>query len=350
MKTKFSQIKKILKDEPDYRYQQVLDSIFQQKIRKYSQMKLLPKEIRKKLSHNLDNEVLSLKVINKASDDQTEKYLFELQDGQKIEAVKMKFQGDTQWSSLCISSQVGCGLNCKFCATGKISLKRDLTIDEIIDQILFFYLKDEEPKNILFMGMGEPLLNPNIYEAINVLTKQKLFNIGYRRISLSTVGIIPELENFIKAFPQINIAFSLHTPFNQQRNKLMPINKKYPLNDVLEVLDNYIKEHKRKVFIEYLLMDKVNDTEKHLDGLINLINGSQLNGKAKKLRKEINYLYHVNLIRYHSSEVENTYQSSPNTDSFLKGLQEAGISSTLRQSFGKDIEAGCGQLYAEYKD
>lgn len=341
--TKFDKIEEFLnsKNEPQYRFIQIADFIFKKRVEDLGQISTLPNDLRKELKEKF-HPLLSITLIDKKEASQVTKVIFKLKDEERIETVKMNFKGE--WISLCISSQVGCGLGCLFCTTGKIGLKRNLTPDEIIDQPLYFYLKGENIHSISFMGMGEPLLNPATFIAIKSFTDKNLFGFSQRRISLSTVGIIPGLKRLIREFPQINIAFSLHTPFEQQRRKLMPISYQFPIIEVLKILDEYMKKNKRKVFLEYLMLKGVNDTPEHLKVLKKII--------LDRKRDEISHLYHVNLIRYNPSpETRNQFQSSKEEtiEYFKKKLKKSKINVTLRQSFGSNIYAACGQLYAQYK-
>ena len=344
--TIFDDIKSYLveKKEPIFRYSQIVNSVFKDKKLAFDQMNTLPLYLRKQLEDDFGS-VFRLKVIKSNQADQANKVLFGLNDGERVEAVAMDFQGvERNWQSLCISSQVGCSLKCSFCSTGAIGYKRNMSADEIIGQVLYFNNYMDNINSISFMGMGEPLLNPNIFSAIGALTNKDLFNFSQRRISVSTVGIIPALYKLITKFPQINIAFSLHSPFEEERQNLMPISKSYSIDNVMDVLDQHIMANRRKVFLAYVMLKDINDSEEHLLKLINLINS----------RKKTSKYYHVNLLPYHStllkeSELYHFKSSSRMTiNNFLNQLKNAGINVTVRQSFGEEIDAACGQLYGQY--
>ena len=192
------------------------------------------------------------------------------------------------WESFCISSQCGCNFGCKFCATGDIGLKRNLTSDEITDQILYFHLQGHSIDSISFMGMGEALANVQVFDALNVLTDPALFALSPRRLSISTIGIIPNIKKLTQNYPQVNLTFSLHSPFNEQRSELMPINERYPLSDVMDTLDEHIRVTSRKVYIAYIMLHGVNDSIEHAKEVVNLLRGRYRSGN----------LYHVNIIRY----------------------------------------------------
>lgn len=326
-------------NEPNYRYQQITDAIFHQRIKKYTEITALPQYLREAIVNNLGEQILTLKPAVQSESSQATKVLFELSDGNRIEAVRMRYKkGHT---ALCISSQVGCALACSFCSTGAIGYKRNLTSDEIVDQVLFFQQQGYDVKSISFMGMGEALLNPNTFDALHLLADNKLFNLSPRRLSVSTVGIIPGIERLTEEFPQVNLAFSLHSPFNEQRDVLVPMNRTYPMQKIIPVLDQHIRKTHRKVFIAYLVLSGYNDTPSHAKAIIDLFHD----------RHEYSHLYHVNLLRYNSAQGVPSpfYTDESGLRKFKRLLEDGGISVTARQSFGIDIDAACGQLYGQYE-
>jgi 23S rRNA (adenine2503-C2)-methyltransferase len=233
--------------------------------------------------------------------------------------------------TVCVSSQVGCPLACSFCATGTMGLKRNLDSFEIITQVLLFsrYLKDKKITNVVFMGMGEPFLNyDNVMKAIHILNDSEYFNIGSRKISISTAGIVEGIERFALEDLQVNLSISLHAPNNQLRNELMPINKKYSLEKVLISVDEYILKTKRKVMFEYLMIKGVNDS---------LSCAKEL---AKLMKKP---LYMVNLIVYNPTG-RFVPSDSRTIKKFKEYLEKEGIFTTQRYEFGRGINAACGQL------
>lgn len=325
---------------PDYRFRQITHAIFEEGIGKFESMGTIPRELRVALRERFGSDVLSIKPVAHSESEQVEKVLFELSDGRRIEAVRMKYKND--WESFCISSQAGCGLACAFCATGAIGFKRNLTPDEITDQVLYFHLLGHNIDSISFMGMGEPLANPQVFPALQNLTDKALFRLSPRRITVSTVGVIPGIRQLTEKFPQVNLVFSLHSPFNEQRNELVPLNRRYPIDDVIMALDDHIDKTHRQVSIAYLLIRGVNDTDAHAQGVISLL----------KARGPRSYLYHVNVIRYNPAVGAPREYASPDrktVDHFISALKSAGINVTLRQSFGVDVDAACGQLYARYQ-
>ncbi len=312
---------------PDFRFEQASNFIFDKFIDDWSQATTLPKKIREQLSKNIP---LKIKGECLKSDDQkTWKASIQLQDGLKIESVLMRH--DKKRNTVCVSTQAGCSVGCKFCATGKMGFKRDLSPSEIIDQVLFFARndKDEDITNVVFMGMGEPFLNyENTIKAIRILNNEKYFNIGARNISVSTVGIIEGIKKFTEEDLQVNLAISLHAPNNKLRSSLIPINKKYPIEKLMEAVDFYTEKTKRKVMIEYLFLKGVNDSRKEAYELADLLK---------------NKLCFVNLIEYNYTGMFKN-SSEGRMENFKKILNKRGVQSGIRKSFGKDIEGACGQL------
>ena len=266
-----------------------------------------------------------------SKDEKTAKAIIILKDGLKIESVLMKYSDSR--NTVCVSSQVGCALNCSFCATGKIGFKRNLEVFEIVEQVLFFarYLKKKGEKvtNNVFMGMGEPFLNyENTISAIRILNDKEGFNLGARHISISTAGILEGIKKLAEEKLQVNLAISLHAPDDDLRSKIMPINKTYPIVDVLEAVDNYIKKTKRKVMFEYLMVKDLNDSDVHAQRL------------SKLMKKP---LYLVNLILYNPTGVFKP-SSSARIKKFKEILRKKGVQVTQRYRFGQNIKAACGQL------
>ena len=329
---------------PKYRRKQILDAVCKQFIGSWGEISTLPKP----LAEALEKEIpfMSLSVVKEVESEKkdTVKVLFRTKTkvDEAVEAVLMKHDNDRR--TVCISSQAGCGMNCTFCATGQNGFFRNLTVEEMLDQVLFFcrYAKarGERVTNIVFMGMGEPFTNyDRVIEVIKLFNGKDYLNIGMRHISVSTCGVVPGIERFAKEHIQANLAISLHAPDDETRSKLMPINKAFPIERLLKSVDHYIAETRRKVMFEYLLIDGVNDSEE----------------TAKKLAKLMNKkLYHVNLIKYHATSglsrqgeaKADPFRTSPKErrDKFFDILKKAGISCTFRISFGEDIQAACGQL------
>ena len=324
---KLELLSEILKLEPAYRQKQISKAIFCDLISNWNEATVLPIVLREKLNKLFSLEIESEIVEGKDA----KKALVTLFDGLRIETVLIE-HGDNR-NTVCVSSQVGCAMGCKFCATGKLGFKRDLTAGEIINQVLLFarLLKRQNRKisNVVVMGMGEPFLNyDNVLEAIKILHDPNGFNLGARHFSISTCGIISGIEKLSNEKLQINLAISLHAPNDKLRTSLMPIGKEYSINKILSAVDEYIAKTNRRVMFEYLLIDKVNDTEECVRELIVL------------MKKP---LYMVNLICYNETGV--FASSKPQTvRRFMNSLEKAGVGVTLRHSFGNEFEAACGQL------
>lgn len=319
-----------------YRVDQILHAIFQQRIGEYRRMTVLPTAMRDKLTERLGPTVCRIVAITTRSHNQVEKALFRLLDGHRVETVALRYRKG--WSSFCLSSQCGCGFGCAFCATGTLGLMRNLSAEEITDQVLHFYLAGHNLDSISFMGMGEALANPNLAQALDWLTDASLFGLSQRRITLSTIGIVPGIQWLTQKYPQINLAFSLHTPFDRQRSALMPINRKYSLHTVVAALDEHIHATRRKVFLAYTLLGGVNDSDAHVNALVNLIQS----------RGALGRLYHVDLIPFHPDRMGTRFAppGQHRLQEVRKKLHESGIHATIRAQFGSDIGAGCGQLCA----
>ena len=333
----------IRSNEPSYRRNQVFGAIYKGFVRTYSEITVLPKELRTTLSDKLEGEVSSLRIVSEISDSQSQKVLFETRDKERTEAVLMKFKANKdrrdEHESLCISSQSGCAMGCKFCATGTIGFRKNLTTDEIIDQILYFLRESNKIDSVSFMGMGEPLVNPNIFEALKVITDKDKLGFSQRRISVSTVGIVPGIKRLQEEFPSVNLGFSLHSPFLEQRLALMPITRVYLIKDVMSALKEYVEETNKRVLIAYVLLADVNDTLDHARTLARLI----------KSQGAKNYLFEVKLIRFNPGSTTEHFErpATARIRAFQRVLNDFGIKNTLRQSFGLGISAACGQLCAE---
>jgi len=330
-------LKIVLKGQPSFRFKQAFKAIFVDLITDWNDNTTLPLTLRETL-----NKECSLEIKSKIFDSRNSKAakaLITLQDNTKIETVLIKHKDGR--ATVCVSSQVGCPMGCNFCATGNMGYKRNLEASEIVEQVLFWqrYLHNggNDPNkitNVVYMGMGEPFLNyDNVMESIRLINDKDGFNIGARHISISTIGLVNEINKFAKEKIQINLAISLHASNDKLRSELMPINNKYPLKELMSAVENYVNSRSRQVMFEYLMIDGINDSEYH----------------AKELARLINHpLYVVNLIRYNPT---GKYQpSSPSAiKKFENILLRAGIKVTQRHGFGTDIDAACGQLAGENK-
>ena len=321
---------------PSYRGEQVFNWLYKNGISKTEKMKNIPKKMRQFIDDNY--QISDIKEINRnQAADGTVKYLWELKDGENIEGVYLPFPESGRHSA-CISTQVGCGLGCSFCATGIDGLKRDLSTGEIIDQVIKVQ-KDisvenfAEPRlsNVVFMGMGEPLANfDNLMKAVEILNADNGLNIGMRKMTISTAGLVPEIKKLAEINDQIGLAVSLHAPNDRLRNKIMPINKKYNLSQLLRTVVDYIEKTGRRVTFEYVLMDSVNDSPELAVQLADLLRGINC---------------HVNLIPANPVPELNIKRPVQKViDRFYEILDQNGIQVTLRREMGTQIDAACGQL------
>jgi len=326
------QFKRLFNKQPIYRWRQAKRAIFQDLIQNWQEAMTLPLSLREELNKKCPIEISAKTFVSE--DKNTIKALLTLKDGFKIETVLMCHEDKR--NTVCVSSQVGCPLNCSFCATAKIGFERNLEVWEIVEQVLFFvrYLKKNKERvtNIVFMGMGEPFLNyQNVIEAIKILNDKEGLNLGARHFSISTVGIAEEIEKLAKEKLQINLAISLHAPNDELRSKLMPINKKYPIKKILNAIDDYINNTRRRVMFEYIMINNLNDSEEHAKAL------------ARLMKK---HLYFVNLISYNPTGIFKPSLSS-RIKKFKEILEKEGVIVTQRYRFGKDIKGACGQLVAK---
>ena len=291
-------------------------------------MKNLSLELREKLKENFD--ICNFKILRKLeSKDGTKKYLFDLNDGNAIETVLMEYK---HGMSICVSSQVGCKMGCKFCASTGIPFVRSLSSGEIVNQILEVQ-KDAKVRisNIVFMGIGEPLDNyDNVINAIRIINNQKGLNIGARHISVSTSGIVPKIYKLAEENIQCTLSISLHSSDNAKRSAMMPVNNVYNIEELIKACKEYIKITNRRVSFEYALSKDNNDNLQDAKELVKLLKGM---------------LCHVNLIPINKIEGGiYTKSSNENIIKFRDYLNDNGIVATIRRELGSDIDAACGQL------
>ena len=298
---------------------------------------VLPAELRSALAaENFRLESLEPVTVQRSNDGQTTKGLFRLHDGNEVEAVCMEHFGGR--TTVCISSQAGCAFKCGFCSTGQAGFTRNLDAVEIFDQARFFARelkkKNKRITNIVFMGMGEPFHNyAAVMDAVRLLNDPHGFGLGHRHITISTVGLVPEIDRFADEGLQVNLAISLHAPTDAQRSALMPVNRRYPIADLMAACARYAAKTRRKIFFEYVMLAGVNDDDETARTLARLMRG---------------HLYHVNLIPYNATP-DAAFGGTPEARNraFQKILDEAGIPTTVRVPMGRDIAAACGQLRAE---
>ena len=321
--------------EPAYRTDQVLQWAYEKRVESFDQMSNLPAALRQKLAESFElGAVRSVRTRN--STDTTEKFLFELRDRSLIETVLIPATPGLTTSSdrhtVCVSTQVGCAYGCKFCASGLDGVKRNLTVAEIVDQVVAVRrITGQRVTNLVIMGMGEPLANyENLMRALKILNAPWALGIGARKITVSTVGLVPRIKQLADDPMQIRLAVSLHGATDEVRGRIMPVNKKYPLEELLAACDYYVNTKKRMMTFEYILIDGVNDS---------LDQAHKLGAIAKRLHAK------VNLIPY--NPVEGLPWKRPDRDRckmFQHTLRSHGVAVTLRIEKGTDINAACGQL------
>ena len=313
--------------EKKFKAVQVFEWLYQKREENIANFSNIKKEIRDKLQQDFKTDLP--KIIKRETDVDVDKFLFLLHDGEKIEAVLMRHDYGL---SVCVSSQVGCNMGCKFCESGRLKKVRNLSTDEMVGQILVIEkVMKERIRSVVIMGIGEPLDNyENVLDFIKIINHPKGIAIGARHITLSTCGIIPKIQLLSELPLQINLAISLHAPNDELRNKLMPINKAYPLPKLIEAVKEYSKKTNRRVTIEYILLKNVNDSVFHAYELAGLLSGMNV---------------YVNLIPYNEPKpIEFKKSEKKNIDLFYQTLKEEKINVTVRREFGSKISAACGQL------
>jgi len=300
----------------------------------YSEISDLSAPLREKLSQTALLTNMKVRNVQVSQKDGTRKYLFQLLDGKTVETVLMKYE---YGSSICVSSQVGCAMGCSFCASAIGGMERNLTAGEMIGQLLEVQRESGEKINhIVVMGTGEPLANySNLAKFIRLVHEKDGLNIGLRNITVSTCGLISQIDRFAKDFPQVNLAISLHAPTDELRGSMMPINEKYPLDALLAACKKYIEQTGRRITFEYALVEGINDTTEMIDLL------------ARKLR---GMLCHVNLIPLNPvTETGLLGTRRKHAKDLQARLEAKGISATVRRELGADIDGACGQLRQNVK-
>ena len=314
--------------EKPFRAEQIFKWLYVEKVHSFDEMTNLSLELREKLKRNYD--MCNYTVVRKLeSKDGTKKYLFGLSDGNAIESVLMQYHfGKT----VCVSSQIGCKMGCKFCASTGIAFVRSLTSGEIVEQIIAIEQDiGEKISNVVFMGIGEPFDNyDNVMNAIKILNNQKGLNIGARHISVSTSGIVPKIYQFADENVQCTLSISLHSANNETRSSMMPVNNAYNIQELIKACKYYISKTNKRISFEYALAKDNNDNQKAADELVELLHG---------------ILCHVNLIPINKIENGKYIKSSnENIIKFRDYLNSKGITATIRRELGSDIDAACGQL------
>lgn len=314
--------------EKPFRAEQIFKWLYQDKVKSFDDMTNLSLELREKLKENYT--ICNFKILKKQeSSDGTKKYLFDVLDGNAIETVLMSYH---HGYSICVSSQIGCKMGCKFCASTGIKFVRSLTSGEIVEQILAVEQDvNIRISNIVFMGIGEPLDNfDNVINAVKIINNPKGLNIGARHISISTSGLVPMIYKLAEQNTQCTLSISLHATTNEKRSSMMPVNNAYNIEELIQACKDYIKVTNRRISFEYALAKDNNDNLEDAKRLVKLLKGM---------------LCHVNLIPINKIENgEYTKSSNENIIKFRDYLNDHGIVATIRRELGSDIDAACGQL------
>ena len=314
--------------EKPFRAEQIAKWLYTEKVKSFDEMTNLSLELREKLKNNYT--LSNFNILKKQeSKDGTIKYLLDVLDGNAIETVLMRYH---HGNSICVSSQIGCKMGCKFCASTGINFIRNLTSAEIVQQIITVEQDTgERISNVVFMGIGEPLDNyENVVKAVHIINHPKGLNIGARHISISTSGLVPKIYQLAEENIQCTLSISLHATSNEKRSKMMPVNQRYPIEELLQACRDYIAKTNRRISFEYALANDNNDNLEDAKDLVKLLKGM---------------LCHVNLIPI--NKIENgtfTKSSNENIMKFRDYLNEHGIVATIRRELGSDIDAACGQL------
>ncbi|MBQ0040624.1 MAG: 23S rRNA (adenine(2503)-C(2))-methyltransferase RlmN [Clostridiales bacterium] len=300
----------------------------------FDDMTNVPAKLREALAQNYYIGLPKVVVTQESKDDGTRKCLYEFADGARVESVFMKY---SYGNSICISSQVGCRMGCKFCASTLNGLERNLTAGEMLAEVLQMRnVTGEDIGHIVIMGIGESLDNyDNLSKFLRLIHDEKGYNLGYRNITISTCGLVPMIDRFGDDFPQVNLAVSLHAPNDEIRRRTMPIANKYSYDELIACCKRYTEKTGRRITFEYTLIDGVNDS---------VANAEELAGHLK------GWLTHVNLIPLNKVE-EREFETSrkDNIAKFMQTLEKRGVAVTVRRTLGSDIDAACGQLRGKNK-
>jgi len=314
--------------EPSFRAKQLFSWLYKSKVNSFGQIRNFPLELRKKFDIQYDIHPLTLIRMTGSTTEPTRKFLFRLQTDEMIESVVMK---DKNRTTICLSSQVGCAVDCQFCATASMGFQKNLTAGEIVDQFIQVHSHVEHPiTHVVFMGMGEPFLNYKpVIAAANLLNDKNGINLGAKRITISTVGIVPKIYRYTDEKHRYKLAVSLNGSSQESRIKTMPIARKYPLSELMNSIDYYTEHSGQPVTCEYVLMDGINDDINDAKKLINL-----LSSRRTKL----------NIIPYNEIGGEYKRPSENKLNTFSHAMDRANFPVMIRWSKGTDIAAGCGQL------
>lgn len=314
-------------NEKKYKALQVYSWLYEKRVHDFTEMSDIKKSIQDVLARDFSMDMI--KIVKVQHDKDTHKYLFELLDGNHIEAVLMNHDYGL---SVCVSSEVGCNMGCKFCESGRLKKVRNLEAYEMVEQILLIEAEMKRRiSSVVVMGIGEPLDNyDNLIKFIKIINDAKGIAIGARHITVSTCGLVPKIKEFTELPLQVNLALSLHAPNDCIRNKIMPINKVYSISQVIDTIKEYILKTNRRVTIEYVMLNNVNDSVSNAYELAKLLKGMNV---------------YVNLIPYNeTSHLEFRKSRKEQINKFFDCLKREGINVTVRREFGSKIDAACGQL------
>lgn len=322
--------------EKPFRVDQIYQALYKDLVEDLSECTTISAKLRDALRQEFTQHVLTVSHVTTSANGQTTKFLLDTHDDKHIECVIMRHLSGR--NTLCISCQAGCPMACTFCATGKLGLLRNLTVWEIVEQVMIaiHHLKKEklQLRNIVFMGMGEPFLNyPEVNKALEIFCGPKFLNFSERRVTISTCGIVPGIKKLMVDHPQVSLAISLHAPNDEARKSIMPVDNTYPLDVLMKTLDEYVEKTNKRIFYEYIMIQWVTDKLSYAYELADLMQDR---------------LGHVNFIPYNAGEgiMGNDMQPTPSLiiKKFQKVLEERGVPSTVRYTMGDDIDAACGQL------
>lgn len=317
-------------NEKKFKATQIFEWLYVHKKWNPTEFSNIKKDMQEKLSHDFSFDFIKIELVQEG--DLVKKFLFRLLDGEKIEAVLMEHDYGL---SVCVSSQVGCNMGCRFCESGRLKKVRNLETYEIVEQILLIekYI-NKRIDSVVLMGIGEPFDNyDNIIKFIEIINDAKGLAIGARHITISTCGLVPKIKEFSELPWQVNLALSLHGATNEVRNKIMPINKAYDVDTVIQTIKDYIAKTNRRVTIEYVMLNMVNDNKEDALLLAKLLRGMNV---------------YVNLIPYNeTNNIDFSKSDKKRIDIFYNTLKENGINVTVRREFGGNIKAACGQLRSE---
>jgi len=320
-------------DFPKFHGEQIFRWLYKNSNQELGNVSNIPKKLKEKINNDCDINLLKIKKKSISKIDKTIKFLFETKDYKLIESVSMI---DSNRHTVCISSQIGCNVDCDFCATGKMGIDRNLKVGEIVEQLIKVKKNTNIPiTNIVFMGMGEPFLNyRNVIESCKIFTNHKAFNLGTKRITISTAGVLPQIDLFIKEKHKYKLAVSLNAPNDLIRDKIMPINKKWNINKLISSLKNYNFFRSRVIMFEYVLLNGINDSEENAIELSKLLK---------------NFNCKVNLIPF--NQILGNYKRSEDKtiNKFAETLKKYNIRVLIRWSKGEDIDAACGQLATKHE-